>query len=291
MAIEQESTPDAADLKMLRRSAIESEIPTYRAVSTRAVFAVICGLLAGLSFTHPFFYLFAAAAVVLGWSADRAIRRRPEMLTGGGLARAGVGLGLIFGLSIFTVTSVQHYLTIRQAGAFAAEYAKMVQTRPLTDLYWIQIHPSMRATVTPEENLKQMQGQQEAAMADMKYGGLRKLVADLHASDKNTITFSGIETLGQDDLVAVAIARFDVHLVESAHEHAEGEEHKEGEEPKDHQEGPIDAHAMAVVKGTTTDGKGAYEWWVEEVIYPYQPKTAALPEMQKPVDDGHGHAH
>lgn len=332
MAIEQESNPDAADLKMLRRSAIENEIPTYRAVSTRAVVALLCGLLAGLSFTHPMFYLFAVAAVLLGWSAERAIRRHPDILTGGGLARAGVAMGLIFGLSIFTVTSVQHFLTTRQAGAFAAEYAQMVRSRPLADLYWIQLDPRARAVTSPEDNLKQMQGQQEAAMADMKYAGLRKLVADINASDKNTISFSGIESLGKDDLIVVAIARFDVHIAEhprepkagdalkhddghdhkdgDGHDHKEGDghDHKDGEEHKhddghDHKEGdghdhgdapkrgPVDAHAMAVVKGLVPEGKTAYEWWIDDVVYPYEPKTAALPETQKPVDDGHGHAH
>jgi hypothetical protein len=313
VAIEQESTPDAPDLKLLRRSAIESEIPTYRAVSTRAVLAVICGLLAGLSFTHPMFYVFAVAAVLLGWSAERAIRRYPDMLTGGRLARTGVALGLVFGLSIFTVTSVQTYLTTRQAGAFAAEYAQMVKTRSLTDLYWIQLNPTARASISPEENLKQMQGQQEAAMADMKYAGLRKLVADLHASDKNTITYSGIESLGKDDLIVVAIARFDVHIAEQpktgdeakhddGHGHDDGHDHKEGD-GHDHKEGdghkhddgrkqgPVDSHAMAVVKGMVPEGKTAYEWWVDDVVYPYEPKTAALPAAEKPLDDGHGHAH
>ena len=96
MAIEQESTPDAAELKMLRRSAIENEIPTYRAVSTRAVFAAICGLVSILSFTHPFFYVFAAAAVVLGWWADRADEqdRRDEGVRRG--ARRGAAPWIAF---------------------------------------------------------------------------------------------------------------------------------------------------------------------------------------------------
>ena len=287
MAIDQESTPDASDLKILRRSAIENEIPTYRAVSTRAVFAVLCGLLAGLSFTHPAFYLFAVAAVGLGLSADRAIRKHPDMLTGAGLARAGAAMGLVFGLSIFTVMTVQNFLATRQAGAFAADYAQMLKTRPLADLYWIQLNPLARASVTPDENLKQMQGQQEAAMADMKYAGLKQLVQDLRASDANAITFHGIEELGKDDLTLVALARFDVHLAQPPHEHKEGEEHKDGEA----HEGPKDLHAMALLKGIVPDGKNAYEWWIEEVTYPYVPKTAALPETKHADDDGHGHSH
>jgi len=286
VATEQESTPDAADLTTLRRSVVEHEFPTYQAVSTRAVFAVICGLLAGLSFAHPLFYLFAAAAVALGWSADRAIRRHPDVLTGGTLARAGVGLGLVFGLSIFTVTTVQDFLTGRRASAFAVEYARMLKDRPLADLYWIGLHPSTRAATTPEENLKQMEtGQEAAAMAEMKYAGLRQLSADLKASEKNTIVFDGIETMGKEDLTVVAIARFDVHVAELPARREEGEEH----EHRDDRAVPIDAHAMAVIKGAVPEGKRGYEWWVDDVTYPYQPKTAGLPE--KAVDDGHGHAH
>lgn len=288
MAIEQESNPGEADLKMLRRSAIENEIPTYRAVSTRAIFAVLCGFMAALSFAHPAFYLFAAAAVVLGLSADRAIQRYPDVLTGQGLARAGVALGMIFGLSIFTITSVQEFLARREAGAFAREYAKMVKGGSLADLYWIGLPPLNRTQVTPEEHLKQIQEQkQEAAMTDMKYAGLRKLTQDVHGSPQGSITFNAIENLGREDLVVVAIALFDVQAGAPPHEHKEGEADHAHDEPA----GPRSGHAMAVIKGTVPEGKSAYEWWVDDVQYPYIPKTAALPETVKAVDDGHGHAH
>ncbi|MDG3002461.1 hypothetical protein [Paludisphaera mucosa] len=288
MAIEQESAPDEADLKLMRRSAIENEIPTYRAVSTRAVFSVICGLLAALSFTHPAFYLFAAAAVALGFWADRAIQKHPEMLTGQSLARAGVAMGLVFGLSIYTITTVQWYLSTRQAGAFASEYAKVVKNGSLADIYWLGLAPPTRAHVTPEDNFKSMQGQkEEAAMSEMKFAGIKKLSQDLHSSPANTITFHAIENMGREDLVQVAIAVFDVNLAATPHEHKDGEEHKEGE--AEHKPaGPQSLHAMAVIKGIVPDGKSAYEWWVDDVVYPYVPKTAALPD--KPVDDGHGHA-
>ena len=291
MAIEQESSPGDPDLKMLRRSAIENEIPTYRAVSTRAVFATICGLLAGLSFTHPVFYLFAAAAVILGFSADRAIQRYPDLLTGRGLARAGVALGLIFGLSIYTITSVQTFLFKRQVAEFAREYARILKESSLADAYWVSLSPNARAHVTPEENMKQMQDKrEEAAMTEMKFAGVRNLSTQLHASPESTITFKGIEDHGSEDLVLVALALFDVHVGPIPHKHEEGEE--EGHEhDHDHaDEGPRDLHAMATIKGYVPEGKDAYEWWVEDLTYPYQPKTGSLP-TPKAVDDGHGHAH
>jgi hypothetical protein len=47
-------------------------------------------------------------------------------------------------------------------------------------------------------------------------------------------------------------------------------------------------YAAATLKGTSDEGRG-YEWWVDDFKYPYTPASAGLPE--KPVDDGHGHAH
>jgi hypothetical protein len=287
VAIDQESSPGEADLKLLRRSAIENEIPTYRAVSTRAVFAVLCGLMAALSFAHPAFYLFAVAAVALGFWADRSIQRYPDLLTGQGLARAGVAMGLVFGLSIFTITSVQAFLARREAGAFAAEYARMVKTGTLADLYWLNLAPQARASISPEENLKQMQGQkQEAPMTEMKFGGLNNLHRAVQGGAGGSITFSGIEDVGREDLTLVALALYDVQAAPAPHEHKEGEEHDHAAEAA-----PQASHAMAVIKGVVPEGKSGYEWWVDDVTYPYVPKTAALPETQKKSDDGHGHAH
>jgi len=292
VAIEQESArPDETDLQLLRRSAIENEIPTYRAVSTLAVFAVLCGLLGALSFTHWAFYLFALAAVVLGYWADRSIQSRPDVLTGRGLARAAMAMGLIFGLSIYTITTVQHFLAKRQASAFAAQYGERLKSGSLAELYWVGLNPVQRAGVTPEENLKQMQAQtQDAPMMDMKYGALRKLTQELHASPESSIKFNSIERLEREDLTLVALALFDVHIGEAKEEHKEGEPAKEGEaEHKHEHQEARDTHALAIIKGAVPENKSAYEWWVDDVQYPYTPKTAALPE--KKVDDGHGHAH
>ncbi|WP_165071087.1 DUF4190 domain-containing protein [Paludisphaera rhizosphaerae] len=291
MAIEHESTrPDESDLKMLRRSAIENEIPTYRAVSSLAVVAVLFGLLGALSFTHWAFYLCAAVAVVLGFLADRSIQKRSDVLTGQGLARAAMAMGLIFGLSIFTISAVQHFLAKRQAAAFAVEYGERLKSGSLAELYWIGLLPQQRANVTPEDNLKQMQSQaSEAPMMDMKYGALRKLSQDLHGSPESTIKFNSIEKLEREDLTLVALALFDVHVGEIKDEHKEGEAAKEGEaEHKHEHQEPHDDYALAVIKGMVPENKNAYEWWIEDVLYPYKPKTAALPE--KKVDDGHGHA-
>src|SRR3954447_2179230 len=61
----------------LAGSVIENELPTYRAISPRAVLSLLCGILAIFSLAHPFFYVFAILAVVLGFTADRNIQRYP----------------------------------------------------------------------------------------------------------------------------------------------------------------------------------------------------------------------
>ena len=99
-------------------SPIENELPAYRAISSRAVLSVLCGILAVFSIASPFFYIFAVLAVVLGFTADWNIQRYPDILTGRGLAQTGAALGLIFGLSIFTVSSVQGYIRTRNAESF-----------------------------------------------------------------------------------------------------------------------------------------------------------------------------
>lgn len=271
MAIDQESTPDATEPRPAQRSVIENEIPTYRAVSTLAIFALICGLLAFFSFTSSVFYLFAVLAVVLGVWADRAIQRKPDALTGRGLARAGIALGLIFGLSIATITTVQEYLLKREAGLFAVQYAKMLKESPLADLYFVGLTPTARASTTPQDNLTQMSSQrEEASITEMRYGPLKQLSEFLKAEPGHTITFDRIEAVGSENLTPVALALFAV----------------EGDPADDHKD---DGYALAILKAMVPEGKRGYEWWVEDVRYPYQPKSYVAPV--KPADDGHGHAH
>ena len=91
-------------------SPIENELPTYRAISSRAILSVLCGILSLFSIANSFFFIFAVLAVVLGLTADWNIQRYPDILTGRRLAQTGVALGLIFGLGVFTANSVQSYI-------------------------------------------------------------------------------------------------------------------------------------------------------------------------------------
>ncbi len=110
----------------------------------------------------------------------------------------------------------------------------------------------------------------EAMMYEMKNGPLRNLKKRLDSSKDQEIHFVKLEGEARDGLTLVALALFEVH----------------GPESKDFPK--KEEYALATLKGTSEGGKD-YEWWVDDLHYPYKPATATLPE--KPVDDGHGHAH
>lgn len=270
MAIDQETSPATAD-RTPNLPVIENEIPTYRAVSTRALVAVLCGLISVFSFAHPFFYLFAILAVVLGVTADRKIQRYPDALTGQTLARVGVLLGLVFGLSIATVTTLQNYLIRREAEKFATHYAERLKQAPLLELYWLGLPPTTREKVTAEENWAQLQAssKQDQAMDDMSKAPLKALNERLKSSADQKIAFKTVEFQTEDsDTLPLILAVFEI----------------DGPASKTHE---AKEFAAVAFKGMIPEGSKSYEWWANEVHYPYKPSTYVPPV--KPVDDGHGH--
>ena len=96
-------------------------------------------------------------AVVLGFTADWNIQRYPDILTGRGLAQTGAALGLIFGLSIFTVSSVEGYIHARNAESFAKNYAEVFKTGDLAQLLWLEIPPVQRKSISAEDVMKKDQ--------------------------------------------------------------------------------------------------------------------------------------
>jgi hypothetical protein len=253
-------------------SVIENELPSYRAISARAVLSVLCGALALFTLAHPFFYLFAVLAVLLGFTADRNIQRYPDMLTGKGLAQAGVAMGLIFGLGIFTITMVQSLVRVRNAKNFAEYYAGVVQKGTLADLIWHELPATQRRGVSPEEAMEKIKGakKQDPTIYEAKVGPFRNIKKRMDSSKDQEIHFVKIEKEGEDGMTTVALALFEIHGTPTKDFPAERE------------------HALAIMKGTKEGGKG-YEWWVEDLRYPYKPESEAIPE--KAVDDGHGHSH
>jgi hypothetical protein len=257
-------------------SAIENELPTYRAISGPAVCSLICGILASFSFANLFWLIFATLAVVLGIVANVAIKHYPDILTGRRLANAGIAMGLVFGLVASTYTAVQSFVLTREAAKFGRQYAEVFHTGSLGDILWYNLHPEMRKTKTPQQVLKEFESAKakERMSIDQKVAPMNSLRKRLATSKDETFHFVDIENQGQDDSNPREIGYFATALFE-----VEGPGSKEFPEKKQ--------YALAILKGRS---KGRhFEWWVEDVRFPYKPSSYQAPE--KAVDDGHGHAH
>jgi hypothetical protein len=263
--------PEAPD------SVIENELPAYRAISVQAIFSMVCGAVAIFTFAHPIFYLAAILAVVLGIVAHRAIRLHPDMLTGHGLANAGIALGLIFGLGCATYTTVQTYVRTSLSEKFAHQYEGILQSNSLPDLLFYNLHPDARKDQTGEQVLKSLDSTKpkEKMMVEQKYGPLLTLNKRLKSSKDEHVEFVAIETTGEDDSHGAEMPIFALAVFE-----INGPGSKEFPEKKE--------YAMAILKGRRKDKQ--YEWWVEDVKYPYTPKSY-VPAAKGPPDDGHGHGH
>jgi hypothetical protein len=257
-------------------SVIENELSTYRAISTQAIYSVVCGALAIFSWAHPLFYLASVLAVVLGVLSHRAIRRYPDMLTGHGLANVGITLGLIFGLGSVTYSTVQTYVRTNLAQRFARHYAEVIQSKPLADVLILHTHPDGRKDKSGEDLVKQMDTAtaKDKMMVEQKYGPLLSLRKRLESSKEQHIEFARIESVGEDDshgstIPIYALAVFDVHGPASK------------EFPDETQ------YVLAILKGRYLQKQ--YDWWIDDIRYPYKPLTYVAPT--KAPDDGHGHAH
>ena len=257
---------------------IENEIPTYRAISARAIFSVACGVLSVCSFAHWFFYRFAVLAIVFGIWAHLKIKQLPDILTGKGLANFGIGLGLVFGLASGTVSTVEYFVRIRQATLFAKTYAAVLERADKAEMLWYNAHPDMRkgktATQISDEldakpNEKRMMQQSMGPLAQMF-----KLQKRLSSTKGQEVKFVKIEAVGDEvgmgtDLKIYALALFRI----------EGPPSKDS--PLDHE------HILAVMKARPV-GR-VYEWWVEQTMYPYTNQTYSPPEPVGHDEDGHGH--
>jgi hypothetical protein len=250
---------------------IENEIPAYRAVSAQAVLALILGLISVLCFASLYFLAVAALAVVVGFLADRKIQRLSDILTGRGLAQAGVGLGLIFGLTSVSIELAQSALRARDASRFARVFEDVLQKDSFEQAVWWSMAPQVRATTTPQKMIEEMTtGPQAAQTFEQRYASLREMKKQL-ATDGATVHFRRLDTHGVDGLNPYAAALYEVHVPKA-------------EKPEQREQ-----FALAFIK-SAKDAKGRYGWWVETINFP----VAAGADFQlpaKPVDDGHGHAH
>jgi hypothetical protein len=268
VALDQNLTPPLP--REATASAIENELPAYRAISPHAVLALLCGLLAILSFTSWFFLVFAVGAIGLGVLAERKIRRDPEIWTGRGLAQAGAALGLVFGLSAITNDLVQDFLRSRAASSFSKQYASVVKRGSVEDAMFYAMTPAGRAGKKPAELYKEFKEHSDPrGMETSAYATIEKMKRRVDASPDEDVHFVKLEGHGVEGLVQFATALFELH----------GPGNKEFPEKEQ--------HALLLIKGTTVGKKT--EWFIEDVKYPYQPSTYV--HQEKKVDDGHVHTH
>jgi hypothetical protein len=268
-----QTAPLTAEAAPTNSSPIENELPTYRAISTRAILSVICGALAAFSFAELWFLVFAALAIVLGVMANLAIKRRPDLLTGRRFANTGIALGLVFGLVVITYTTVMGIIISREASKFADVYAKVLKEGSFGDALLYRLDPESRKdkTAAAMEQEYQAQKARERGLAEQKMMSVLNIRKALQAKDTH-LHLVAIENQGIDEERVDRVGFYAAALFEL-----------EGYDPKVHIQGG--EYALALLKGSS---KGRhYEWYVDNLVYPYKPRSyKAAP---KPVDDGHGH--
>jgi len=260
-------------------SAIENELPTYRAISANAILSLVCGGLAVFTFADPIFYLFSILAVGLGFWAHRTIRRYPDILTGHGLANAGIALGLVFGLASGTIAGVQYLVRSRQAEKFARKYAEILTSPSMGEVLMYTSHPDSVKDKTSAQLLKEFEASQsnERRKLEQSMGPLAQLFGlrkRLTGSKDQHVDFVRLESLGEEEGHGLEVQIFALALLQ-----VNGPGSREFPEKQQ--------FALAVLKARPKGRQ--YEWWTESVRFPYEPKTFVAPA--KPAGDGHDHAH
>jgi Domain of unknown function (DUF4190) len=255
---------------------IPNQLPAYRAISVGAIFSLFFGILSIFSFAHWSFYVFSILAIGTGILANRAIQRYPDILTGASLAKAGITMGLIFALVSGTYTGVQTYVQTRAAENFAKKYVEILKAPSEGEVLWYNLHPMQRKDKTAAKVLQEFESAQtkERMMVQQRTGPVRSLRKRLTSSQDQDLRFVKIQSVGLDDSRGADNTIYAVAVYE-----VEGPKSKEF--PETHQ------YAAAVLKGNQ---KGRhYEWWVEDLRFPYNSESIA--PSAPAGGDGHGHAH
>lgn len=266
-------------------SAVENEIPTYRAISPLAIGSLFFGLLSILCFASLGFLIAAALAVLLGTLAARKIKLQPDILTGRGYAQLGIALGLICGLSATTYTVTQDFLLRRQAVKFMqGELIPTIADGDLNGVLWYKAPPDRRRSMTPEQVRKAMDNPNATGTAyiEAQTSGAVRLIQDLKKWTGAVVEFGGIESIGREDTKPVAVALVRIRWPES-HEAASGDDHDHAA-PGTESRGDFAAFTL---KSQQQNNSRSLSWWFDECYYPYAPES--YQPKAKAVDDGHGH--
>jgi hypothetical protein len=259
------STANLAD----QQPVIENELPAYRAILPLAVVSLVLGVVSVFCFADYTFLVASALALVTGILADRKIQRLPDVWTGRGLAQAGVALGLVFGLSSVTIVTVQAFFRAREASKFGKVLAQTLQKESTSKVLWYRMPPEVRKTKDPEKALDDLKREaRDPGIVEMQAGSILSFKARIASDRAERVELEEIERTGMDGLSPFAVARF----------------HLQGPGSTKY---PKDEYAAAVIKAEMKDGK--YQWWIEEFVYPYTPRSKEV--ATKATDDGHGHGH
>ncbi len=257
-------------------SPIENELPTYRAISPLAVGSLIFGLFGVLAFADLRFVVSAALAVLLGALALWRIRRQSDVLTGAGLAQAGLALGLIFGLSSVTITFTQNLLLTRRAEAFVRnEIVPVLNGRNLDECLWFKLTPTDRRGLSPQQARAKFADPSHASdpmMFEMAAGSIVTIVRILNEQPQAKVVFDQVEKTSLDGITPVVQLRLDI------------EGYKPN--PKDTKSDDPSRSFVGIVLKSQGEGKNQ-SWWVDEYLYPYTPDSYQ-PKV-KSIEEEHGH--
>lgn len=275
--------------------AFQNEIPTYRAVSAAALASAVFGLLSGLAFISYWWLFLSVFAIILGVVGILRIRSMPDTQTGRGFAHAGLAMGLIFGVSSFGYEIYSMYTLKKQSREFAASVIKTFNSAktktPIetADVMWWMMPPHMRKGKVPADALAEIAQIAKDSVKVRLIEEQIRMMADF-AGKEEPIEIVTVEEAfyAERDAYATVLLK-----VGGGRDHSHDADvvasHKPGR--VSHEAiGPNQDHALILVHGMV-DGQ-TFGWYVEQLQYPYTPKSFKPTPTKPPVeDDGHGHAH
>lgn len=254
------------------------ELESYRAVHPLAVGALLFGVISLLCFVDPWtFGLAAVLAVVMGLSALARIRKDADIYTGSQLARIGLTMGVICGLSSLTNDYISKYMRERSASQFARDYVEILKTGDLDQAVFYRLGAgSFRRNNDPKKAIANLKASAKGAGMDpyeTLSGPIVQIQQALKTASKENLRFDAVETSAMDGTLPVVMVRLAIAGYDARANNNQG--------AKSERESYILLQLKAETKG------GDYDWWVSDVVYPYTPRSAFF---QATVDT-HGHAH
>lgn len=117
----------------------EKPLTGYRGISVAAVLTLVLGSASALALVHPLLWVLPPLTVAVAVVALRAIDAEGSMLTGRGLALAGMSLALVFGLWAPARVLSRQWQLYRQARVFADEWFELVRTGKLPEAHQLSL--------------------------------------------------------------------------------------------------------------------------------------------------------